>query len=238
MSLFGFNCASCFCSAELLEQQRAEEEREQQEKKRLKAEDVYSDDDDDDDDDDRNDSQQINNDRERENHVEANESRSLSSSSSASTRSSDSEEDEETREWRAQRQSQPISTKEELSLIRLSRHKLERWCSMPFFKNTVVGCFVKIGIGSHEGRAIYRVCSKIVPSLVILKLLINLLNPTQQMSSSIVKVEQRFMFCVIFSCHVDHHQVSYTCICSNTSSEWCWFFWTKFTRVTPASPKK
>jgi len=29
---------------------------------------------------------------------------------------------------------------------------------MPFFKKTVVGCFVKIGIGSHEGRAVYRVC--------------------------------------------------------------------------------
>lgn len=146
-------------SAELLEQQRAEEEKEQLEKKRLKAEDVYSDDDDDDDDDRK--SAERNDERERDdNDVEADDRRSRSSSSSSSSvssRSSDSE-DEETREWRARRQSQPITTKEELSRIRLSRHKLERWCSMPFFKKTIAGCFVKIGIGSHEGHAVYRVC--------------------------------------------------------------------------------
>lgn len=28
---------------------------------------------------------------------------------------------------------------------------------MPFFKKTVVGCYVRIGIGNHEGRAVYRV---------------------------------------------------------------------------------
>jgi len=123
----------------------------------LKAEDVYSDDDDDDDDE-KNDSI-VNNEHEHDNHVEAaNESRSSSSSSSGSSRSSDSEEDEETRDWKARRQALPITTKEELSRIRLSRHKLERWCSMPFFAKTAVGCFVKIGIGSHEGRAVYRVC--------------------------------------------------------------------------------
>ena len=154
-------------SAEQLEQQKAEEEKERLEKKRLKAEDVYSDDDDDDDDGDdnveRNDSSRNDeHEHEHDNYVQAvaDESRSSSSSSSSvSSRSSDSEEDEETREWRARRQAQPISTKEELSRIRLSRHKLERWCSMPFFKKTVVGCFVKIGIGSHEGRAVYRVCT-------------------------------------------------------------------------------
>ncbi len=32
-----------------------------------------------------------------------------------------------------------------------------RWCHMPFFKNAVTGCFVRIGIGNHEGRAVYRV---------------------------------------------------------------------------------
>jgi len=121
---------------------------------------VYSDDDDDDDDDDNKNDGNINNELERDNRVEADDIRSSSSSSSVSSRSSDSEEDEETREWRAHRQSQPISAKEELSRIRLSRHKLEKWCSMPFFKNTVVGCFVKIGIGSHEGRAVYRVCNE------------------------------------------------------------------------------
>jgi len=52
---------------------------------------------------------------------------------------------------------QYISTKEELSKIRLSRHKLERWVHMPFFVNTIVGCFVRIGIGTNYGRPVYRV---------------------------------------------------------------------------------
>lgn len=130
----------------------------------MKAEDVYSDDDEEEEEEGGDGNNDVrNNENEHENdHIAVNERRrtssSSSSSSSVSSRSSDSEEDEEAREWRARRQSQPISTKEELSRIRLSRHKLERWCSMPFFKKTVVGCFVKIGIGSHEGTAVYRVC--------------------------------------------------------------------------------
>ena len=32
-----------------------------------------------------------------------------------------------------------------------------RWVHLPFFKTIVTGCFVRIGIGSHEGKAIYRV---------------------------------------------------------------------------------
>ena len=44
-----------------------------------------------------------------------------------------------------------------MSKIRLSRHKLERWCHMPFFDRIVVGCYVRIGIGNHDGRAVYRV---------------------------------------------------------------------------------
>ncbi|GAB6024960.1 RNA polymerase-associated protein rtf1 [Chamberlinius hualienensis] len=50
-----------------------------------------------------------------------------------------------------------INTKEELSKIRLSRHKLERWVHMPFFVRTIVGCFVRIGIGTHYGKPVYRV---------------------------------------------------------------------------------
>lgn len=50
-----------------------------------------------------------------------------------------------------------IETKEELEDIRLSRHKLEQWVHAPFFGNVVTGCFVRIGIGNHDGRAIYRV---------------------------------------------------------------------------------
>ena len=28
---------------------------------------------------------------------------------------------------------------------------------MPFFADTVNGCYVRIGIGAHEGRMVYRV---------------------------------------------------------------------------------
>ena len=28
---------------------------------------------------------------------------------------------------------------------------------MPFFKDVIVGCFVRVGIGAHEGRMVYRV---------------------------------------------------------------------------------
>ena len=28
---------------------------------------------------------------------------------------------------------------------------------MPFFSSVVVGCYVRIGIGQHEGRMVYRV---------------------------------------------------------------------------------
>ena len=28
---------------------------------------------------------------------------------------------------------------------------------MPFFKDTVLGCYVRIGIGAHDGKMVYRV---------------------------------------------------------------------------------
>lgn len=55
--------------------------------------------------------------------------------------------------------SQPVSLPEELNRVRLSRHKLERWCHMPFFAKTVTGCFVRIGIGNHNSKPVYRVSS-------------------------------------------------------------------------------
>lgn len=142
--------------AELLEQKKAEEEREH---KRLKADDVFSDDDDDD----GEESRAKRDDDDHKSHEDRSDrkdaSSSSSSSSSASSRSSDSEEEEDREEIerKARLRSQPIYCKEELSKIRLSRFKLERWCHMPFFKQTVVGCFVKIGIGNNDGKPVYRV---------------------------------------------------------------------------------
>ena len=32
-----------------------------------------------------------------------------------------------------------------------------RWVHMPFFAEVVKGCYVRLGIGQHEGRMVYRV---------------------------------------------------------------------------------
>ncbi|KAL7992441.1 hypothetical protein Chor_016697 [Crotalus horridus] len=72
-----------------------------------------------------------------------------------SSRSSSSDEEEEKEEIPPK--SQPVSLPEELNRVRLSRHKLERWCHMPFFAKTVAGCFVRIGIGNHNSKPVYRV---------------------------------------------------------------------------------
>ncbi|XP_022107008.1 RNA polymerase-associated protein RTF1 homolog [Acanthaster planci] len=119
-------------------------EREKKEKKKtdtlltrrepLKASDVYSDDDD-------------------EDEEEEKKKDSSDSSSSSSYGGSDEERSDEDETPRVTF----ISTKEELSKIRLSRHKMERWVHMPFFADTVIGCYVRIGIGSNGGRPIYRV---------------------------------------------------------------------------------
>ncbi|XP_036153806.1 RNA polymerase-associated protein RTF1 homolog isoform X2 [Myotis myotis] len=72
-----------------------------------------------------------------------------------SSRTSSSDEEEEKEEIPPK--SQPVSLPEELNRVRLSRHKLERWCHMPFFAKTVTGCFVRIGIGNHNSKPVYRV---------------------------------------------------------------------------------
>lgn len=46
---------------------------------------------------------------------------------------------------------------EDLNGIRLSRDKLEKWCYSPFFKDTVVGCFVRLSIGGDRNRHVYRI---------------------------------------------------------------------------------
>lgn len=130
---------------ELLQKEEEERKRTEEEEalaaqttRKLKASDIYSDDDDGSSSSDREDEQ------EERSGGDAPERRRSSSSSSSS------EDDEEPKPTAA-------ATREELSRIRLSRHKLERWVHTPFFAKTVVGCFVRIGIGSHNGRAVYRV---------------------------------------------------------------------------------
>jgi RNA polymerase-associated protein RTF1 len=86
-------------------------------------------------------------------------SSSPSASSSSSSSSSDSEDDSKDQglDETAEKKLKVISTKEELSRIRLSRFRLEKWVFMPFFTELVRGCFVRIGIGCHEGKPVYRV---------------------------------------------------------------------------------
>uniref|UniRef100_A0A8C5R3X0 RNA polymerase-associated protein RTF1 homolog n=1 Tax=Leptobrachium leishanense TaxID=445787 RepID=A0A8C5R3X0_9ANUR len=80
-----------------------------------------------------------------------------SEKSDHSSRSSSSSSDEEEEKEEIPPKSLPVSLPEELNKVRLSRHKLERWCHMPFFAKTVSGCFVRIGIGNHNSKPVYRV---------------------------------------------------------------------------------
>eukprot|EP00116_Pleurobrachia_bachei_P001986 sb/3462248/ len=78
---------------------------------------------------------------------------------SLSSSSSDAESDGEKGTGRAPSPEiiRYITTKEQLSKIRLSRFKLERWVHFPFFKNICCGCYIRIGIGDKMGKKIYRV---------------------------------------------------------------------------------
>ncbi|KAJ9576944.1 hypothetical protein L9F63_006470, partial [Diploptera punctata] len=53
---------------------------------------------------------------------------------------------------------QYVTKREDLNKIRLSRHKMERFVHLPFFERVVKGCFVRIGIGTNNGKSVYRVC--------------------------------------------------------------------------------
>lgn len=77
----------------------------------------------------------------------------VSSSSDSSSSSSDSDSDSRLRSSRAQ----CISSRDQLNQMKLSRHKLERFVHLPFFRRTAVGCFVRIMIGPNKGRPVYRV---------------------------------------------------------------------------------
>ncbi|CAK8680024.1 unnamed protein product [Clavelina lepadiformis] len=50
---------------------------------------------------------------------------------------------------------QPLLIKDKLSTIRLSRFNLENWIHLPFFKQTVLGCYVRVSTGEEEGRPVY-----------------------------------------------------------------------------------
>ncbi|BES89706.1 unnamed protein product [Nesidiocoris tenuis] len=94
------------------------------------------------------------------------------SSSSSSKSSSDSDSDSRSVTSSKPKKVQYISTREELNKIRLSRHKMERFVHMPIFNKTVNGCYVRIGIGNHNGKPVYRVAqiSEVVETAKIYQL--------------------------------------------------------------------
>ncbi|KAA0198443.1 RNA polymerase-associated protein RTF1 protein [Fasciolopsis buskii] len=82
------------------------------------------------------------------------------SSLSGSERSESSSEDDARGRSRSPEE-ELVKTVQDLSRIRLSRFKLEKWVHMPFFDDLVKGCFVRIHIGLNQGVPIYR-CAEIV----------------------------------------------------------------------------
>ena len=90
---------------------------------------------------------------------QARRSRSRSDSSSGSRSGSDLDTDRFGQ--RRKRQVPLVETQQDLEPVRLSRHKLERFVHLPFFKELAVGCYVRIKIGTgNDGKPTYR-CAKI-----------------------------------------------------------------------------
>lgn len=52
----------------------------------------------------------------------------------------------------------PISTKDQLKSMILSRFRMEKWCHSPFFADVAKGAFVRINIGQNNGEPVYRIC--------------------------------------------------------------------------------
>uniref|UniRef100_A0A1L8DH65 Putative paf1/rna polymerase ii complex n=1 Tax=Nyssomyia neivai TaxID=330878 RepID=A0A1L8DH65_9DIPT len=75
---------------------------------------------------------------------------------SSDTRSSSSESEDEQKSSLPKRPTY-ITNRDELNKIRLSRHKMERFVHLPIFERVVTNCFVRISIGNHNGKPVYRV---------------------------------------------------------------------------------
>ncbi|XP_042886270.1 RNA polymerase-associated protein RTF1 homolog, partial [Penaeus japonicus] len=115
-------------------------------KHKLKASEVYSDSDD------------SGSDSDKSTKSEKSTRRRSSSSSSSSSSGSDSDSGRSNDSYRS-RDERPktVASKEDLEKIRLSRHKMERFVHLPIFSKAIIGCYVRIGIGSNQGRPVYRV---------------------------------------------------------------------------------
>jgi len=84
---------------------------------------------------------------------------SSSSSSDSSSESGGESDTERQNSKKTVKKALNIETKEEIEKIRLSRFKLDKFVHLPIFKKTVIGCYVRVGIGrSPEGKDVYRCC--------------------------------------------------------------------------------
>ena len=88
--------------------------------------------------------------------------RSSSSSSSSSSYHSSSSGESDTERHSSKkvvRKTQVLESIHDLERIRVSRWKLDKFVHLPCFRKTVVGCFVRIGIGNNPERnsPVYRV---------------------------------------------------------------------------------
>lgn len=86
-------------------------------------------------------------------------SSSSSSSSSVSSVSSGESDTERHKSNKVVKKAKTIESKEDLERSRLSRFKIDKFVHLPIFKRTVVGCYVRIGIGQNTERNIpvYRI---------------------------------------------------------------------------------
>jgi len=84
---------------------------------------------------------------------------SSSSSSSSSSGSSGESDTERHKSKKVVKKALNVTCKEDLEKIRLSRYKIDKFVHLPIFKQTVIGCFVRIGIGNNPEKniPIYRV---------------------------------------------------------------------------------
>ncbi|KAK4337057.1 hypothetical protein RND71_044187 [Anisodus tanguticus] len=135
------NCDKFWLTKDMYNELEQREKRKQ--KAKLRASDVYSSSDDDEED--------------------YKKRKSSSSSSSSSSDFSDSDrrrkrsDDED--DSRFQREEIPFDLDAKiLNSIRLSRFKMSQWCHTPFFKDTIIGCFVRLSIGVNKDKTpVYRI---------------------------------------------------------------------------------
>ena len=73
-----------------------------------------------------------------------------------------------------------IETRDDLKIAKISRFRMAQWLHMPWFKRTVIGCYVRVNIGAGEspGKITYRIaeirdCSESSKVYMLGKLIIN-----------------------------------------------------------------